>query len=124
MTDLIFVYGILKSTETTMMDQCTFVAKGTAQGCILVDFGGCPGLLLCRGKPLNYAKGEVYRVGNIEALLRQLDIIEQEGVLYKRVCMPIKIANDRFLDCWVYVYLMDAPEQTIPNGFWNSRIGD
>lgn len=122
MSDLIFVYGILKSTESTMMDHCTFIAKGIAQGCALIELGGCPGLFPCRVSPGGYAKGEVYRAGDIERVLRQLDQVEQEGKLYKRVCMPIHIANNRMLDCWVYVYMLGLdPEQIIPGGIWNGH---
>lgn len=121
MTDLIFVYGILKSTESTMMDHCTFVAKGTAWSCALVALGGCPGLVLSRVSPNDWAKGEVYQADDIEHVLRQLDSVEQEGALYKRVCMPIHIANNKVLDCWVYVLMMGELEQRIPGGVWNSN---
>lgn len=51
--------------------------------------------------------GEVYRVGR--DTLSELDLLEGEGVLYKRMPTDVRVAGVGLLRAWIYVLLSGEP---------------
>jgi len=121
MTKFIFVYGTLKQGEhnNSLLQGCHYVGDGIAIGCALIDMGGCPGMVLAQCHPNDFAKGEIYEVANIDHLLAQLDRVENEGRVYRRVLMEIETPT-RIFDCWTYLYMPHfAHDQFVKGGKWS-----
>lgn len=126
-TCYIFVYGTLKSTENNnvIMQGCEFIGQGVAEGCALIDMGGCPGMVTARCQPDNYAKGEVYKADNIDHVLARLDRLENEGRMYKRVRMSVRVVKldgGYEVDCWTYLFMPGfRDDQFVKGGDWRIR---
>lgn len=124
MTKHVFVYGTLKRSEhnNIVMQGCEFVGVGIAEGCALIDLGGCPGMVPARCQSRDYAKGEIYRAENIDHILVRLDRLENEGRMYKRVRMPIrllKMDGGPEIDCWTYLFMPAySDDQFVAGGDW------
>ncbi len=121
MSDYVFVYGTLKRGEHNhrLMDGAEYVCDTHASNCVLVDLGGCPGMIIGSAEPECAAKGEVFKFEDVR-VLRTLDQLEQEGSLYKRIMIPLYI-EDEVRMCWTYVLLYALPFKAIINdGVWTS----
>jgi len=121
MSDYVFVYGTLKRGEPNnqLMNGAEYVCDAIASNCVLVDLGGCPGMIIGSCGTECAAKGEVFAFEDIR-VLRQLDQLEQEGSLYKRIMIPLYI-EDEVRMCWTYVLLHSIPsEAVIKDGIWTS----
>jgi gamma-glutamylcyclotransferase (GGCT)/AIG2-like uncharacterized protein YtfP len=123
MTKFIFVYGTLKQGEHNgfLFDGygCQYIGEGVVPGCALIDMGGCPGMVITHCDPMDFAKGEIYEAAHIEALLHQLDRLENEGRLYKRVMLEVQTKQGSF-DCWTYLYIPHiARNNFVKGGNWS-----
>ncbi len=143
MSEYVFVYGTLKrgGINERLMEGTEYVADGVIPNAGLLAMPGYPGLLLGKCPEDMYARGEIYRIEgtelyessasmNRDRVLATLDTLEQEGLLYKRVVVPVlPIAPDESLDadrkfmCWAYILLMDLPPHRLIRG-GNWEMGD
>jgi gamma-glutamylcyclotransferase (GGCT)/AIG2-like uncharacterized protein YtfP len=123
MSDYVFVYGTLKRGEANhrLLAGAEYVCDARASNCVLVDLGGCPGMLIGSSDLECAATGEVFKFDDVN-VLRTLDQLEQEGSMYKRIMIPLYI-EDEMRMCWTYVLLHVIPsEVTIKDGIWTSTI--
>ncbi|MDE1330545.1 gamma-glutamylcyclotransferase family protein [Vibrio aestuarianus] len=115
MQHLVFVYGTLRQGESNHH----FLQSGqmlgsfiTASEYALYDLGTYPGLI----KGHQSITGEVYMID--EATLKQLDILEDVPVEYRR-----EMIDTPFGRAWVYIYQQvgDLNSQ-IDSGDWCQRV--
>jgi len=122
----IFVYGTLKRREHnhSLLDGCKFVGLGTAMCFVLVNLGGCPGLVPGRADGSNNftAYGEIYSVSEdkLPYLLKTLDRLEHNGTMYIRVKIPVLcVRTGRTIECVTYLFLPHFnPSQLVTGGNW------
>ncbi|NPA16561.1 MAG: gamma-glutamylcyclotransferase [Aquificae bacterium] len=98
--EYLFVYGTLKRGGKLhrYMDGARFIGEGRIEGYRMYLVDWYPAVV--RGYGNVY--GEVYMVDR--KLLRLIDGIEEEGVLYRREKVDVKM-GDKTIKCWVYIYL-------------------
>ncbi len=121
MSDYVFVYGTLKRGEQNhhLLDGAEFVCETQAYNCVLIELGGCPGMLIGSTDSECAAKGEVFKFDDIR-ILQMLDQLEQEGRLYKRIMIPLYLVDEVRM-CWTYIILYPIPTKAIIyNGLWTS----
>lgn len=116
----VFTYGTLMEGERNhhFMDEQPLPDDASIYGYNLFNLGSFPGIRPSIHKDRT-VKGEVYLVGN--AALSQINILENEGSLYKM----------RYVEAWigdisqiagVYVYNRKAPKNArIESGDWRAR---
>ena len=111
MTDLLFVYGTLRSEfdnqyARLLRAQAEFLGKATVQGSIYrVEFYPA-----YRREPTGEVRGEVYRLTSADATLAALD--DYEGEAFARV----QVETSRG-DAWIYQYRGEpAAEARISSG--------
>lgn len=63
------------------LENATFVGKARIEGFIMFDLGSYPGIV--NGKDKEIVLGELYEIN--ESILNNLDRLEGEGSLYKRI---------------------------------------
>jgi len=110
--EYLFVYGtLMKGFTNPFADKLNklsdFVGKGSFPG-LLYQVDWYPGAVYSE-KSGFAVFGEIYKLQNPPQLLRELDeyedVFEDESVsLYVRRVIPVKTENQKFLDCWVYLY--------------------
>jgi gamma-glutamylcyclotransferase (GGCT)/AIG2-like uncharacterized protein YtfP len=134
MTNYIFVYGTLKrgGFNEYLMYGCNFVGTGKAKGFVLVDLGGCPGMMpgvITRHNHNDDAVGDVYTASDKELpyALARLDHLESEGNMYVRVKAEVQLYNDTSgdggcpIECTTYLFMPNLnPEALVVNGEWNA----
>jgi len=109
--DLLFVYGTLLLADNEfanyLTSNSTIYCKGKIQG-RLYDAGHYPALVI--GSKDNYnVWGTVYRLKNLQEVLKQLDFYEGYGegeeqpYLYIREALSVK-TDEGILTCWTYLY--------------------
>jgi gamma-glutamylcyclotransferase (GGCT)/AIG2-like uncharacterized protein YtfP len=109
--DLLFVYGTLLLADNEfanyLTSNSTICCKGKIQG-RLYDAGHYPALVI--DSKDNYdVWGTVYRLKNLQEVLKQLDFYEGYGegeeqpYLYIREALTIE-TNIGAMTCWVYLY--------------------
>ena len=129
MIDTVFVYGTLKQGEVNnqLLSDCEYLYDGMVKGAALLDLGGFPGMVLARCFDGDWAKGEVYKSPTINTTLRKLDVLENEGTLYKRVILPLQpivepmVDGEGMLDCYVYLYMPAYSYPLLGGGWWSSH---
>lgn len=111
MTDLVFFYGTLMSGfKRPGRDRIDSKLSPVGRGWILAalfDLGLYPGAV-----PASDAKvwGEVHRMTDSDAVLRELDAIEgfsegePDASLYMRVSTPVTLEDGRLETAWTYFY--------------------
>jgi gamma-glutamylaminecyclotransferase len=118
MRHLVFVYGTLLRGEVNnrLLDGAELLGSHRTEACYtLYDLGAYPGL--SRGGR-TAVSGEVYRVD--EAVLRQLDRLEDYPRLYDRVLIPSPYGR-----AWLYVYRGRIKHRPIiASGNWRSLSTD
>ena len=129
MSQHIFVYGTLKrgGCNNYLLNDCEFVGKGRAWGCVLIDFGGYPGMIPANIKDRNtvWVVGEVYSVPQVHwrPLRARLDILEKAYQLY----LPVKIEVDGkgwVKECFTYLYMATVEAgANIAGGDWGGGGG-
>lgn len=127
MINYIFVYGTLKSGgwNNSLLADCEFVGVGWAKSCVIIDMGGCPGMVPGRGRYGDDAMGEVYSVPDeyLPTILHQLDRLENEGQIYLRAKIQIKLNNGPTLECITYLYMPNLNANiVVRGGEWNNQI--
>lgn len=109
--DRLFVYGTLLLADNEFANyltrNSTFCCKGKMHG-KLYDVGHYPALII--DSKDNYdVWGTVYRLHNVQEVIKQLDYYEGYGegeeqpYLYIRKSLPIETDRE-VLTCWVYLY--------------------
>jgi gamma-glutamylcyclotransferase (GGCT)/AIG2-like uncharacterized protein YtfP len=134
MPNYIFVYGTLKRDgfNNYLLDGCSFIGIGVAMGFVLVDMGGCPGMMpgvVTRHDHNDDAVGEVYGVSDEELphVLARLDQLENEGSLYVRVKAKIQLYSNTIedavhpIECVTYLFMPNLnPDSLVKGGEWNA----
>lgn len=110
--EYLFVYGTLMKGFTNPFAEklnklSVFVGNGSFPG-LLYQVDWYPGAVYSEKSDFAVF-GEIYKMQNPPELLKELDeyedVFEDESVsLYVRRAIPIKTENQKFLDCWVYLY--------------------
>ena len=95
----VFVYGTLLKGERNhhLMDDKDFLASGRIYGFRMFNLGTYPGIEYGDGEVL----GELYIVS--DETLAKLDMLEEEGTLYRRVITRVDIVHNEY-EAFVYVY--------------------
>lgn len=104
----VFVYGTLLSTNLRahVLKTSRFLQVDELQGYAMYHLGHYPGI---QEDPSEKIKGELYEVS--DEILKELDRIEGEGFLYKRVTVSLQSSHQAY----VYVYLGEVnPSLKIP----------
>ena len=110
--EYLFVYGTLmhgfnNPFAEKLHASSVFIGNGSFPG-LLYQIDWYPGAIYKKdSKSVVY--GEVYQLQNAPDLILELDeyeeVLEDESVsLYVRRIIPVKVENESFLDCWVYLY--------------------
>lgn len=132
MPNYIFVYGTLKRDgfNNNLLDGCSFIGIGVARGFILVNMGGCPGMIpgvVTRHNHNDDAVGEVYRVSDEELphVLARLDQLENEGSTYVRAKATVQFYSDTGvlynIECVTYLFMPNLdPDSLVKGGEWNA----
>ena len=134
MPNYIFVYGTLKRDgfNNRLLDGCSFIGIGVAMGFVLVDMGGCPGMMpgvIARHDHNDDAVGEVYGVSDEElpSALARLDQLENEGQLYVRVKAKVQLHSNTIedavhpIECTTYLFMPNLdPDSLIKGGEWDA----
>lgn len=134
MSKYIFVYGTLKrgGFNNYLLHGCNFIGIGKAKGFVLVDMGGCPGMMpgvITRHDHNDDAVGEVYGVTDEELpyALARLDQLENEGSLYVRVKATVNLYSNTIedavhpIECITYLFMPNLnPETLVEGGEWNA----
>ena len=134
MPNYIFVYGTLKRDgfNNYLLDGCGFLGCGRALGFVLVDMGGCPGMMpgvVTRHDHNDDAVGEVYGVSDEELphALARLDQLENEGQLYVRVKAKVQLYSNTIedavhpIECVTYLFMPNLdPDSLVKGGEWNA----
>ena len=134
MPNYIFVYGTLKRDgfNNYLLDGCSFIGIGVAMGFVLVDMGGCPGMMAgvaTRHDHNDDAVGEVYAVSDEElpSALARLDHLENEGSLYVRVKAKVQLYSNTIedavhpIECVTYLFMPNLnPDSLVKGGEWNA----
>ncbi len=99
---VVFVYGTLKKGFNLhhYLEDAKFLGDGFIEGYEMYKISWYPAVVKGEGKVF----GEVYDVD--EETLKILDVVEDEGVLYKRIKEKIK-TEDGDLEGFVYIYISD-----------------
>lgn len=118
--DLIFVYGTLKRGERNhgLLARAEFIGGAfTEPKYRLIDCGPYPALVEHSEQPMAIG-GEVYRID--EAILRELDRLEDEGRLYRRAVIEAQMIDGpacdqtpRSAQVWTYFWLRTPPEHPL-----------
>jgi gamma-glutamylcyclotransferase (GGCT)/AIG2-like uncharacterized protein YtfP len=114
--EFIFVYGTLRKASATTMSHtltahCEYVADGYMQG-KMYEINGYPAAIESNNSK-DKVYGETYRIVNNQ-LLFQLDEYEEcsnqfpEPHEYIRKKLPIKLADNRKISAWVYIFNRDV----------------
>ena len=125
MTDLIFVYGTLRSgfSRHRILRRvgASIVGWGSVQG-ELWDLGFFPGARPS-DRPKTRIIGEVYRLRNPDRALAVLDTIEgfqpiaPESSLFRRQTVPVALVNGQQTAAWVYwLNRLPVSKRSIPSG--------
>ena len=100
MTDVLFVYGSLRSEcqnphARFLHEKAVLLGRATVRGSLfrVGEFAGY------RQAPDGIVHGEVWRMGNAEAVLAILD--DYEGPEYPRIVVPTSMQG---LSAWIYTY--------------------
>ena len=110
--EYLFVYG------TLMQDFHNPFAEKLHECSVFEGNGAFPGLLykvewypgaIHLPESTDMVYGEVYRIQDAADLLKELDayeevIEEQSASLYLRQVVPVKMEDQRMLNCWTYLY--------------------
>ncbi|NLW44999.1 MAG: gamma-glutamylcyclotransferase [Syntrophomonadaceae bacterium] len=106
MGELVFVYGTLMRGEGNYRrffqgnPEVEFVDEGVAEGLGLYNVTKYyPGAVREEGA---FTKGEVFRVSR--RVLRKLDRLEDEGDLYIRQKMQVRLKSGTTVEAWVYLW--------------------
>ncbi len=110
----LFAYGTLRravpnSMHSLLAGKAEYMGDAWISGC-LYDAGGYPGLSFSGGAG-SHVKGEVYRLLEPHATLRDLDDYEQcspkhpEPHEYRRVLVSLQMDNGESVKAWCYEYL-------------------
>lgn len=97
----IFVYGTLmqgRENHDYFLGNAPMIGRGEIDGFTMLDLGYYPGVVRGKGRVC----GEVYRVTEQE--LRNIDILEAEGVLYRREPVLVKMEEGLMSNVFVYIY--------------------
>ena len=112
-SDLLFVYGTLMRGFDHPMAQllsraADFIGEARCRG-RLYQIKHYPGLLLS-DDPADHVFGELYRLRQPEALLREFDMYEAcgegfaEPTEYVRQMLPVTLADEAVSEAWTYIY--------------------
>ena len=105
----VFVYGTLMKNERNhhLLNDNDFVCNASLDNYYMFNLGRYPGIINGSGKIL----GEVYKVDN--STLSSLDYLEDEGTLYKKVLVDVKLENNETIKAYVYEYLLEKIEDKL-----------
>jgi len=112
-SDRLFVYGTLMRGFDHPMAQllsrsADFLGTATCRGRLYL-IKHYPGLLLS-DDPADFVFGELYRLRQPEALLREFDMYEAcgegfaEPTEYVRQMLPVTLADQAVSEAWTYIY--------------------
>lgn len=133
MDKYIFVYGTLKTGgwNHDLLQDCRFVGRASPKGFILIDMGGCPGMV--PGKPGYHAHyddaiGELYAVAEeiYPRTIERLDALENNGITYVRVQIEVEIIKSGTIkECTTYLYMPTYPKEIIVKlGEWDQMAAN
>lgn len=110
--EYLFVYGTLmrgfdNPFAEKLREHSVFEGNGSFPG-LLYKVEWYPGAIYLPESP-DLVYGEVYQIQDAADLLRELDgyeevIEEQSASLYLRKIIPVKMEDQRMLNCWTYLY--------------------
>lgn len=109
--DYIFVYGTLKRNQINhhFLNDAKYINDGVLNGYKMWNLGSYPAIK----EGVGFVLGEVYEVD--EDTLFEIDKLEDEGVLYKKVLESIIMNDGKTIECFVYVYLLDIDKYPLNN---------
>ena len=106
----VFVYGTLLSEERNhhLLNEAIFIDKGYIENYYMYNLGRYPGI----NKTNRNCKvlGEVYKVN--EKMMKDLDALEEEGYMYKKVLIPVN-CDKNVIEAFVYEYILEKHEDTL-----------
>ena len=132
--EYLFVYGSLRKDmpfrgDGLPIQQGGYFCDGSIQA-RLYEIGGYPGAAESQD-PEDKVHGEIYQMGNAQAILTALDNYEEcspyypEPQEYIRVQFPVLLANGKQLMAWVYLYNWDTSKlEAIASGDYASYLKD
>ena len=96
----VFVYGTLMKNQRNhgYLKDAAYIDDGVLEGYDMYDLGRYPGIIPGEGKVV----GEVYQVTS--EIEKQLDYLEEEGVLYLKKPETVRLNNGQTVESLVYVY--------------------
>jgi gamma-glutamylcyclotransferase (GGCT)/AIG2-like uncharacterized protein YtfP len=120
-SDLLFVYGTLMRRHDHPMAQllsrsADFLGEARCQG-RLYQVQHYPGLVLSAA-PDDVVSGELYRLKQPDALLREFDMYEAcgegfaEPTEYVRQMLKVTLDDDTAVEAWTYIYNWPVAELT------------
>ncbi|MCL2354487.1 MAG: gamma-glutamylcyclotransferase, partial [Oscillospiraceae bacterium] len=119
----VFVYGSLKKGywNDHHLEGANFYGQGMLQGYSLYHVSTFPGMVKSEDEA-ETVYGEVYEVD--EEILRNLDILESEGVMYKRCEVPINLRGGKTVNAGTYTWLDDiTPDmKKVVNNNWKRDL--
>ena len=109
----LFAYGTLQPGHApgeiaAIVQHFEIVGKGTVPG-TLYDLGAYPGIVLDQAGS-RLISGTVFRLPAGDDVLRRLDAYEEfdpqqpQRSLFLRRLHPVRLADGRILNCWLYEY--------------------
>lgn len=127
--DLVFVYGSLKRGcyNHGLLEYAEFVGAGqTEPRYRLLDLGPYPAMIEHDAAPLAIG-GELYRID--AATLARLDRLEDVGVEYRRVVIPVSMVDGPGCDqrpttqeAWTYLWMRSTAGLRLwPDAVWREK---
>ena len=96
----VFVYGTLMKNQRNheYLNCSIYIGDGVIDGYQMYDLGTYPGIVEGKGTVL----GEVYQI--TEETEMRLDYLEDEGNLYLKKLVIVRLKNNQTVNAMVYVY--------------------
>ena len=100
----VFVYGTLMRNYRNhgYMNDSAYIGDGSIDGFEIYDLGTYPGIIEGKGVVL----GEVYQI--TEDTEKRLDFLEEEGSLYLKKQVNVRVDDNQTITAFVYVYNKDV----------------
>lgn len=109
MKHLVFVYGTLLTNERNhyLIENAKLIDKGYIENFYMFNLGRYPGIQKGAGKVL----GEVYEVD--DETLAKLDVLEDEGTMYKKIIVVTTLDNKQTVAAYVYEYILNQHQNEL-----------
>lgn len=107
----VFVYGTLlygQRNHSHFLHNANFCTKAIINNYAIYDLGSYPGVKPYAGQKI---KGEIYDIDG--EILANLDMLEGEGYLYKRIKLDINTSEGLYKDVYIYIYNHEVDENAL-----------